>query len=54
MKLAERIFRRNDYYITSKFGKRNVITTSAGTTNAFHGGVDYGTKNEKWNYKVKH
>ena len=48
MKLAERIFRRTDYYVTSPYGKRNVITTSAGATNSFHGGTDYGTKNEKW------
>ena len=49
MKLAKRIFRDGEYYITSKFGKRDVINTSAGTTSSFHSGVDYGTNNQKWN-----
>ena len=48
MKLAERIFRRKDYYITSNFGKRDVISTSAGNTSSFHNGTDYGTHGEKW------
>lgn len=47
MKLAERIFRDGEYYITSKFGKREVISTSAGYTNSFHNGVDYGTNSKK-------
>ena len=49
MKLANRIFKRNDYYITSPFGARAPIKTSAGTTSNFHNGCDYGTKGEKWN-----
>lgn len=48
MKLAKRIFRRDDYYITSNFGKRDVISTGAGNTSSFHYGVDYGTNGEKW------
>lgn len=48
MKLGERIFRRKDYYVTSKFGKRDVISTSAGNTSSFHSGVDFGTNNQKW------
>lgn len=48
MKLAKRIFRRDDYYITSNFGKRDLISTSAGNTSSFHNGVDYGTNGEKW------
>lgn len=47
MKLAERIFRRKDYYITSPFGYRtDPITGKKGT---FHDGVDYGTNLQKWN-----
>lgn len=48
MKLAERIFKRKDYYITSKFGYRKAINTSAGTTSTFHSGCDYGTHVQKW------
>lgn len=48
MKLAERTFRRKDYVLTSKFGYRKVINTSAGATNSFHSGADYGTHGEKW------
>ena len=47
MKLAKRIFRDGEYYITSKFGKRDVISTSAGNTSSFHNGVDYGTNSKK-------
>ena len=45
MKLAERIFKRNDYYITSPFGNR--IDPINGNR-SFHSGCDYGTHNEKW------
>ena len=48
MKLAERTFKRKDYKITSKFGKREVIKTQKGTTSTFHNGCDYGTKGQKW------
>ena len=48
MKLASRIFKRDDWYVTSKFGYRDVIHTSAGSTDNFHNGCDYGTNSEKW------
>ena len=48
MKLAERTFKRNDYILTSKFGYRKIINTSAGATNSFHSGTDYGTHGGKW------
>ena len=48
MKLAERIFKRKDWYVTSNFGYRDPINTSAGVTGTFHNGCDYGTKGEKW------
>ena len=48
MKLASRTFKRNDYTLTSNFGYRKIITTSAGKTNSFHSGTDYSTKGEKW------
>lgn len=48
MKLASRIFKRDDWYVTSKFGYRDVIHTGAGSTDNFHNGCDYGTNGEKW------
>lgn len=55
MKLATRIFNRercenasgnpNDYYITSRFGRRTDPLTGKTT---YHNGVDYGTHNNKW------
>lgn len=45
MKLAERIFRRNDYYITSPFSYRKDPIDG---TISFHSGCDYGTHGEKW------
>lgn len=45
MKLAERIFRRNDYYITSKFGTRKDPITSV---SKMHNGCDYGTNVQNW------
>ena len=45
MRLAERIFRRNDFYVTSPFGnRRNPVT---GRTE-YHNGCDYGTNRQKW------
>lgn len=45
MKLAERIFKRNDYYITSPFSyRRDPIDGNI----SFHSGCDYGTHGEKW------
>lgn len=56
MKLATRIFNRercadangdpNDYYLTSKFGKR--IDPITGKVISFHNGCDYGTHGNKW------
>lgn len=45
MKLAERIFKRNDYYITSPFGMR---ISPISKTEKMHTGCDYGTNLEKW------
>lgn len=45
MKLATRIFRREDWYVTSPFGWRKDPIN--GKT-AYHSGVDYGTHGNKW------
>lgn len=45
MKLATRIFRRSDWYVTSPFGNRKDPITGA---QLFHSGCDYGTNREKW------
>lgn len=46
MKLATRIFKRTDWYITCPYGKRiNPITHKE----QFHYGCDYGTHVQKWN-----
>lgn len=41
------IFHNAKHYVTSKFGYRSVLITSAGKTNPFHSGVDYGTNGKK-------
>lgn len=41
------IFNNQKHYITSPYGKRGVISTSAGATSSFHCGTDYGTNNKK-------
>lgn len=46
-KLSQLIFHKGKHKITSPYGKRNVISTSAGQTSSFHNGVDYGTYNKK-------
>lgn len=45
MKLAERIFKRKDYYITSEFGTRIHPITKV---ESFHYGCDYGTDLKNW------
>lgn len=46
-KISKLIFKNAEHYITSPYGYRNVIQTSAGSTSSFHSGVDYGTNNKK-------
>ena len=46
-KLTDIIFKGEKHYITSKFGSRNPISTSAGTTSNVHKGTDYGTSSRK-------
>lgn len=41
------IFNNEKHYVTSLYGKRDVISTSAGKTSSFHNGTDYGTYNQK-------
>lgn len=46
-KITEIIFKGEKHYITSKFGSRTPIKTSAGTTSNVHKGTDYGTSSRK-------
>ncbi len=46
-KITNIIFNGKSHYITSSYGKRNVLSTSAGSTNPFHYGTDYGTNGKK-------
>lgn len=46
-KISELIFNGAKHYITSPYGRRNTISTSAGKTSSFHYGTDYGTNNVK-------
>ncbi len=46
-KITNIIFNGKSHYITSKYGKRSVINTSAGATASFHNGTDYGTNGKK-------
>lgn len=46
-KVSDLIFHKEKHYITSKFGYRSSISTSAGATNPFHSGTDYGTNGKK-------
>ncbi len=48
MKLASKIFKRDDWYVTSSFGNRKSIITRNGITGKYHYGCDYGTNREKW------
>lgn len=45
--LSKLIFHGEKHILTSPFGKRAVISTSAGNTSAFHSGCDYGTYGKK-------
>lgn len=46
-KITNIIFNGKSHYITSSYGKRNVLNTAAGSTNPFHYGTDYGTNGKK-------
>lgn len=46
-KISDIIFNGAKHYVTSPYGKRNFISTSAGTTSSFHYGTDYGTNGKK-------
>lgn len=46
-KITNIIFNGKDHYITSPYGSRSTISTSAGTTASFHSGTDYGTNGKK-------
>lgn len=46
-KISDIIFKGEKHYITSKFGSRTPIKTSAGTTSRIHRGTDYGTDSKK-------
>ena len=45
--ISKKIFNGAQHYITSPYGKRNTISTSAGNTASFHYGTDYGTNGKK-------
>ncbi|MBQ7595665.1 MAG: M23 family metallopeptidase [Clostridia bacterium] len=46
-KISDIIFNGAKHYVTSPYGKRNTISTSAGSTSSFHYGTDYGTNGKK-------
>lgn len=46
-KITNIIFNGKSHYVTSEYGKRTVLSTSAGATNPFHYGTDYGTGGKK-------
>lgn len=45
--VSDLIFKGEKHKLTSPYGKRNIITTSAGTTSSFHSGCDYATYSKK-------
>lgn len=45
--ISNLIFGGAEHYITSKYGARSTIKTSAGNTASFHYGTDYGTNGKK-------
>lgn len=46
-KISNIIFNGKSHYVTSAYGKRAVLNTTAGATNPFHYGTDYGTNGKK-------
>lgn len=46
-KITDIIFKGEKHKMTSPYGKRTPIKTSAGTTSSFHRGTDYGTYSKK-------
>lgn len=46
-KISNAIFNNAYHVVTSSFGNRSVIYTSAGATSSYHSGTDYGTNNKK-------
>lgn len=46
-KISNLIFNNANHYITSPFGARSAISTSAGKTSTYHQGTDYGTNSKK-------
>lgn len=52
--LSERIFHNEAHFLSSPFGKRNIIKTKNGSTSSFHSGADYSTGGKKLaQYAVK-
>ena len=45
--ISKKIFNGASHYVTSPYGKRKTISTSAGSTASFHYGTDYGTNGKK-------
>ena len=46
-KISDIIFNGEPHRISSPFGKRQVITTSAGKTSSYHQGTDYATYDKR-------
>lgn len=46
-KLTNDIFKGQYHFLSSRFGSRAVISTSAGKSSSFHSGTDYSTKGKK-------
>ena len=45
--ISELIFKGGKHYLSSPYGPRKVLSTSAGNTSSFHSGADYATYGEK-------
>lgn len=45
--VSDLIFKGGEHYLSSPFGKRKVLSTSAGKTSSFHSGADYATHGVK-------